>query len=93
MIDRLIFGIENAKHKQIPKHPTKKSFPSNEVDKSQLLNISTSVHNDSDHNYKHVMDCINGLTKTMSFIATSIEPIVNSWKRGRYHIDVDELVS
>ena len=53
--------------------------------------MSTSVQSDSDQNYKYVMDCINGLTKTMSTIATSIEPIIKSWNKMGCHSDVDEV--
>ena len=69
----------------------KRPFPFNEADKSQLVNISRSVQSDSDHNYKHVLDCVNGLTNTMSTIATSIEPIIKSWNKMGFHSDVDEV--
>jgi len=88
---RLMCDIDSSKHKLILENPTKRPLPSNEADKSQLVNISTSVQSDSDQNYKHVMDCINGLTKTMSTIATSIEPIVKSWNKMGCHSDVDEV--
>ena len=48
MIWCLEFDIDNYKHKIILKNPTKWSCPSNEADKSQLVNISTTVQSDSD---------------------------------------------
>jgi hypothetical protein len=80
--------IDNSKHKHISKNPIERSFPSNEVEK--ILTTYTSVENDSE-NYKHVMECINGLTKTVSTIATSIEPIVASWKNKGCRSDLDEV--
>ena len=65
--------IDNSKQKKISKHPIERSFPSNEVEKR--LTTYTSIENDSE-NCKDLMECINGLTKTVSTIATSIEPIV-----------------
>jgi hemoglobin-like flavoprotein len=88
MIDHKMTDIDNSKQKQISKHPIERSLPSNEVDK--ILNTSTSVHIHSE-SYKHVMDCINGLTKAMSTIATSIEPIITSWNKKGYHSDFDEV--
>ena len=52
MIDRLLFDIENSKHKQISRNPTERSFPSNEADKRKLVNISMFVQSDNDQNYK-----------------------------------------
>jgi hypothetical protein len=75
MTDHKMSDIDNSKQKQISKHPIERSLLSNEVDK--ILNTSMSVNIHSE-NYKHVMDCINGLTNEISTIATSIEPIVAS---------------
>ena len=87
---RLMCDIDSSKHKLVLENPTKIPFPSNEADKSQLVNISMFVQSDSGQNYKHVMECINGLPKTISTIATSIEPIVKSWNKMGCHSDVDE---
>ena len=62
-------------------------MPSIEVVNSQT---TSTVQYNSD-NYKHVMECINGLEKTMSTIASSIQPIVASWKNKECHSDLDEV--
>ena len=64
-----------------------RSIPSNEVANSQTTSI---VQYNSD-NYKHVMECVNGLAKTMSTIDSSIQPIVASWKNKEFHSDLDEV--
>ena len=83
--------IDSSKHKLASENSIKRPLPFNEADKSQLVNISTSVQSDNDQNYKHVMDCINGLKKTMSTIDTSIELIVKSWNKMGFHSDADEV--
>ena len=62
-------------------------MPSNEVVNSQTTFI---VEYNSD-NYKHVMECINGLEKTVSTIASSIQPIVASWKNKEWHSNLDKV--
>jgi hypothetical protein len=89
MIDQnIVTDIDNYKHKHISKKTIERSFPSNEVEK--ILTTYMSVENYSE-NYKHVMECINGLTKTVSTIATSIEPIIASWKNNGCCIDLYEV--
>ena len=63
-------------------------MPSNEVENSQT---TSTIQYNSD-NYKHVMECIDGLAKTVSStIASSIQPIVASWKNKECHSDLDEV--
>ena len=77
LVDHLIMAdLESSKHEHISKNEIGRSIPSNEVANSQT--ISTVQYNSD--NYKHVMECINGLAKTMSTIASSIQPIFASWK-------------
>ena len=79
--------LDSSKHEHISKNEIGKSMPSNEV-----LNYQTTyiVQYNSD-NYKHVMECINGLAKTVPTIAPSIQAIVASWKNKECHSDLDEV--
>ena len=71
---KIMADINNSKHEHISKNEIGISMPSNEVVNSQ----TTSIIQYNSDNYKHVMECINGLAKTMSTIASSIQPIVSS---------------
>ena len=74
MVDqKIIADIDSSNHEHISKNEIVRSIPSNEVVNSQT---TSTVQYNSD-NYKHVMECINGLEKTLSTIASSIQTIVD----------------
>ena len=52
---------------------------------------TTSIVQYNSDNSKHVVEYINGLEKTMSTIASFIEPIVALWKNKECHSDLDEI--
>ena len=77
MVDHKIMAyLDSSKHEHISKNEIGISMPSNEVVNNQT---TSTVQYNSDH-YKHVMGCINGLAKTVSTIASSIQDIFASWK-------------
>ena len=89
MVDHTIMThIGSSKHEHISKNEIVRSMPSNEFANSQ----TTSIVQYSSDNYKHVMECINGLEKTVSTIASSIQPIVASWKNKEFHGDLDQVI-
>ena len=77
MIARIFTDLGNSKKKHTSEIPISRSLPSNDFEKS--LTTSTAVEN-NDEKYEHIMKCISGLTKSVSTLATSIQPIVASWK-------------
>ena len=89
MIDRVFADLGNSKKKHISRIPISRSLQSIDFEKS--LTTSTSAEN-SGESYKHIMECISGLTKTVSTIATSIEPIVASWRNKGFRSDLDDVI-
>ena len=88
MVDHIIMvTLKNSKHEHMSKNEIGISMPSNEVVNSQTTSI---VQYNSD-NSKQVMECINGLAKAVSTIASSIQPIVASWKNKEFHSDLAEV--
>ena len=88
MVDHKIMAdLHSSKHEHISKNEIRKSMSSNEVVNSQT---TSNVQYNSD-NYKHVMECINGLAKKLPTIASSIQPIVASWKNKECRSDLDEV--
>ena len=88
MVDhKIMVDIDSSKHEHISKNEIARSMPSNEFVNSQTTYI---VQYNSD-NYKHVMESINGLEKTVSTIASSIQPIVASGKNQECNSDLDEV--
>ena len=88
MVDhKKMVDIDNYKHEHISKNEIVISMPSNEVVNSQT---TSSVQYNSD-NYKHVMECINGLENTMSTIASSIQPLNVAWSNKGFHSDSDHV--
>ena len=52
---------------------------------------TTSIVQYNSDNYKHVMESINGLEKTVSTIASFIQPIVALGKNLECNSDLDEV--
>lgn len=71
------------------KNPIKSSLPSIEVE-SRKRGASSTIENHSE-DYNHVMKCITSLEKTMSTIASSIEPLVVAWKKNEFNNALDEV--
>ena len=67
------------------------SLPFVEVERSQTRGPSTVEKHSED--YKNVMNCcINGLLENMSIIASSIEPLVSTFKLNKgFPIDSNEV--
>ena len=89
MIDCIFTDLGNSKNKHILEIPISRSLPSNDFEKS--LGTFTSVENSGDK-YEHIMKCISGLSKSMSTLATSIQPIAASWKNKGCRSDSDEVI-
>ena len=81
--------LENSKHNYMSENPIEISFPSIDVESRQIGALSTVENHSKDYN--HAMQCITGLAKTMSAIASSIEPLVVGWKKKEFNIDLDEV--
>lgn len=81
--------LKNSKHNYMSKNPIENSFPSIEVE-SRKRGASSIVENHSE-DYNHEMKYITDLAKTMSTIASSIEPLVVVWKKKEFNIDLDEV--
>ena len=81
--------LENSKHNYMSENPVESSFPSIDVESRQIGALSTVENHSKDYN--HAMQCITGLAKTMSTIASSIKPLVAAWKKKEFNIDLDEV--
>ena len=81
--------LENSKHNYMSENPIGSYFPSIDVESRQIGALSTIENHSKDYN--HAMQCITGLAKTMSTIASSIKPLVVAWKKKEFNIDLDEV--
>lgn len=73
----------------MPKNPIDSSLPSIKVERRQR-GASSIVENHSE-DYNHAMKCITCLAKTMPTIPSNIEPLVTTWKKKEFNIDLDEV--
>ena len=81
--------LENSKHNYMSKNPIESSFPSIDIESRKIGALSTIENHSKDYN--HAMQCITGLAKTMSTIASSIKPLVVAWKKKEFNIDLDDV--
>ena len=59
------------------------------VEKRKNIGTTSAIGNKT-RDYKHAIDCINGLQKTMSTITSSIQPLVVAWNnKGFNYSDSD----
>ena len=73
------------------KNPIGTSFSPIVVEERKIIG-TTSIIGNQIREYKHAMDCVNVLEKTISIIASSIQPFVVAWNnKGFQYSDSDKV--
>ena len=80
------------KHIHVEKNPIGTSLSPLVVEERKNIGTTSAIGNQTG-DYKHAMDWINGLEKTMSTIASSIQPLVVAWNNNRFQYSDSNHVS
>ena len=83
--------LEDYKHIHMAKNLIGTLLPHVVFEESKNIGTTSAIGNQTG-DYKHAMDWINGLEKTMSTIASSIQPLVAAWNnKGFQYSDLDKV--
>ena len=82
--------LENCKHKHVAKNPIGTSLPPIVVEESKNIGTTTVIEKQIG-DYKHAMECINGLENTTSTISSYTQPLVAAWNNKGFHSDSDRV--
>ena len=84
--------LENCKHKHVAKNPIGTSLSPIVVEERKNVGTTSAIGNQT-RDYKHAMDCINGLEKTVPTIDSSNQPLVDAWnKKGFQYSDSYQVI-